>query len=33
MKKDGISFPTLEKFLVDIALDKEFLAFQGYEDS
>ena len=31
MKRDGISLPTLEKFLVDIALDKEFFIFQGYE--
>ena len=31
MKRDGIPLPTLEKFLVDIALDKEFFIFQGYE--
>ena len=30
-KTDGIYLPTIEKFLVDIGFDKEFLPFQGYE--
>jgi hypothetical protein len=30
-KQNNIYFPTLEKFLVDIAFDKEFFPFQGYE--
>ena len=30
-KQDNIYLPTLEKFLVDIAFDKEFFSFQGYE--
>ena len=31
MKKSEIKVPTLEKILVDIACDKEFATFQGYE--
>ena len=31
VKEGNVPLPTLEKFLVDIALDKEFLEFQGYE--
>jgi hypothetical protein len=30
-KTNGICLPTIEKFLVDIGFDKEFLPFQGYE--
>jgi predicted transcriptional regulator len=30
-KQNNIYLPTLEKFLVDIAFDKEFFPFQGYE--
>ncbi|MDR2468939.1 MAG: hypothetical protein LBD27_00440 [Tannerella sp.] len=30
-KKDGICLPMIEKILVDIGFDKEFLPFQGYE--
>ena len=30
-KKGDVPIPTLEKLLVDLACDKEFLLFQGYE--
>ena len=30
-KKDDVTVPTLEKLLVDLACDKEFSLFQGYE--
>jgi hypothetical protein len=30
-KQNNLYLPTLEKFLVDIAFDKEFFPFQGYE--
>jgi predicted DNA-binding transcriptional regulator len=30
-KTNGIYLPTIEKFLVDVSFDKEFLPFQGYE--
>jgi len=29
--QNGICLPAIEKFLVDISFDKEFLPFQGYE--